>query len=76
MHGRHAQRLLVALREGGQDHGYRRIPTFMLQQVGGASPKAVEVRAIGRVESQEWNVPSRPRRSQDVHEEAKVRRES
>jgi hypothetical protein len=44
-----------------------------LEKESGASLKAVGARITGRVEPQEWSVPSRPRRSQEVYQEAKVR---
>jgi hypothetical protein len=53
--------------------GYTRILTYTLEAESGASLKAVGARITGRVEPQEWSVPSRPRRSQPVYQEAKVR---
>jgi hypothetical protein len=53
--------------------GYTRVLTYSLEQESGASLKAVGARVTGRVEPQEWNVPSRPRRSQSVYKEPKVR---
>jgi|SRR5579884_1462284 len=53
--------------------GYRRILTYTLEEESGASLRAVGARVTGRVEPQEWNVPSRPRRSQEVYAKAKLR---
>ncbi len=53
--------------------GYSRILTYTLEQESGASLKAVGAKITGRVQPQEWSVPSRPRRSQDAYKEAKVR---
>ncbi len=53
--------------------GYTRILTYTLEKESGASLKAVGARITGRVEPQEWSVPSRPRRSQEVYKAAKLR---
>ncbi len=53
--------------------GYTRILTYTLDAESGASLRAVGARITGRVEPQEWSVPSRPRRSQKVYGERKVR---
>src|SRR5262245_57722600 len=53
--------------------GYRRVITYSLEKESGASLRAVGARITGRVEPQEWSVPSRPRRSQPVYLESKVR---
>src|SRR5947209_10324264 len=49
--------------------GYRRILTYTLEEESGASLRAVAARITGRVEPQEWSVPSPPRRSQAVYHE-------
>lgn len=53
--------------------GYTRILTYTLEAESGSSLKAVGAKVTGRVEPQEWSVPSRPRRSQEVYKEPKVR---
>lgn len=53
--------------------GYTRIVTYSLASETGASLRAVGARVTGEVKPQEWSVPSRPRRSQPVFKEAKVR---
>ena len=51
--------------------GYSRIITYTLAEESGASLKAVGGRIVGEVEPKEWNVPSRPRKSQGVYGKAK-----
>jgi hypothetical protein len=53
--------------------GYKRIITYTLASESGASLKAVGARVTGEVQPQEWDVPSRRRRSQNVYREAKGR---
>lgn len=53
--------------------GYTRILTYTLESESGSSLKAVGAKITGRVEPQEWSVPSRTRRSQEVYKEPKVR---
>jgi len=53
--------------------GYAKIITYTLEKECGSSLKAVGAKITGRVEPQEWSVPSRPRKSQGVYKEPKVR---
>lgn len=53
--------------------GNTRVLTYTLEKESGASLKAVGARITGRVEPQEWSVPSRPRRTQLVYQEPKLR---
>lgn len=53
--------------------GYEKVITYTLEEEAGASLKAVGAKVVGRVEPKEWSVPSRPRKSQKVYEEAKVK---
>lgn len=53
--------------------GYTRILTYTLEAESGASLKAVGARITGYVEPQEWSVPSRPRPTQAVYSESKLR---
>lgn len=53
--------------------GYRRIVTYTLAREPGTSLRAVGARVTGEVEPQEWTKPSRPRRSQPVYAEKKIR---
>lgn len=53
--------------------GYRRVITYSLEAECGSSLKAVGARITGEVKPQEWSVPSRPRKSQEVYKEAKAR---
>lgn len=57
----------------GREMGYSSIITYSLQEESGASLKAIGAKVTGRVEPQEWSVPSRPRKSQPVYKAAKVR---
>ena len=50
--------------------GYARVITFTLEEESGASLKAVKARIVGEVRPQEWNVPSRLRKSQAVYGKA------
>lgn len=47
--------------------GYRSVITYSLEKESGASLRAVGARVAGRVEPQEWSVPSRARRNQAVY---------
>lgn len=51
--------------------GYQKVITYTLQKESGASLKAVGAKIVGKVQPQEWDVPSRPRRSQAVYGQAK-----
>jgi hypothetical protein len=51
--------------------GYSRIITYTLQEEYGASLKAVGARIVSEVHPQEWSVPSRRRKTQDVYNKAK-----
>src|ERR1043165_7510272 len=51
--------------------GYRRTIMYTLAEESGASLRAVGARVVGEVQPQQWNVPSRPRRSQKVYGKAK-----
>lgn len=53
--------------------GYRKVITYTLADELGASLKAVGGRVVGEVRPQEWSVPSRPRKSQDVYGKAKLK---
>lgn len=53
--------------------GYRRVITYTLEEESGASLRGVGAKVTGRVEPQEWTVPSRPRNSQSVYQHAKLR---
>jgi hypothetical protein len=53
--------------------GYRRIITYTLAEDSGASLKAVGARVVGKVQPQEWSVPSRPRKSQPVYGQVKLK---
>lgn len=53
--------------------GYLKVITYTLADESGASLKAVGGRVVGEVRPQEWNVPSRPRKSQDVYGKAKLK---
>lgn len=53
--------------------GYRKVITYTLADESGASLKAVGGRVVGEVRPQEWGVPSRPRKSQDVYGKAKLK---
>jgi hypothetical protein len=53
--------------------GYERAITDTLKGESGASLRAVGDKVVGEVHPQEWNVPSRPRRSQPVYGEAKLK---
>jgi hypothetical protein len=57
----------------GQLMGYRKVITYTLQDESGASLKAVGGRVVGEVQPQEWSVPSRPRKSQDVYGKSKLK---
>jgi hypothetical protein len=53
--------------------GYTRIITYTLADESGASLRAVGAKVTGEVEPQEWSKPSRPRKSQAVYGEEKLR---
>jgi len=51
--------------------GYSRVITYTLEEECGACLRAVGARIVGKVEPQEWSVPSRPRRTQPVYAKRK-----
>jgi hypothetical protein len=51
--------------------GYRKVVTYTLQEESAASLKAVGARLVGEVQPQEWDVPSRPRKTQPIYGKAK-----
>jgi hypothetical protein len=53
--------------------GYQKVITYTLEEESGASLRAVGAKDIGEVRPQEWSVPSRPRKSQEVYGKAKVK---
>ncbi len=53
--------------------GYARVITYTLEAEAGASLRAVGAKVTGKVEPQEWGVPSRPRASQKVYAQPKFR---
>jgi hypothetical protein len=53
--------------------GYQHIITYTLEEESGASLKAVGAQVICQMRAKEWNVPSRPRKSQEVYGKAKVK---
>ena len=53
--------------------GYAKIVTYTLASESGASLKAVGAKLVGKVRPQEWSVPSRPRKSQQVYKEPKLK---
>jgi hypothetical protein len=53
--------------------GYRQVITYTLADESGASLKAVGGKIVGEVRPQQWSVPSRPRKSQDVYGKAKLK---
>jgi hypothetical protein len=53
--------------------GYSRVITYTLSHESASSLKAVGAKAVGTVEPKEWSVPSRPRKSQEVYGQAKVK---
>lgn len=53
--------------------GYERVITYTLEEESGASLRAVGARVVGSTRAQEWSVPSRPRKSQEVYGKAKVK---
>jgi len=53
--------------------GYSKVITYTLAEESGASLKAVGGRIVGEMRPQEWSVPSRPRKSQPVYGQAKVK---
>lgn len=57
----------------GRLMGYSTVFTYSMADESGASLRAVGARITGRVEPQEWSVPSRPRKKQDVYQKAKLR---
>lgn len=61
------------VRRIGQLMGYERIFTYTLASEPGSSLKAAGAKLVGEVRPQEWSVPSRPRRSQPVYQEPKLK---
>lgn len=53
--------------------GYEKVITYTLAEESGTSLKAVGGRVIGEVQAKEWSVPSRPRKSQRVFGQAKLK---
>ena len=53
--------------------GYKWVITYTLDQESSASLRAVGAKITGRIDPREWSVPSRPRRTQAVYKETKVR---
>lgn len=53
--------------------GYDKIVTYTLAEESGASLRAVGARQTKEVRPQEWSVKSRPRKSQRVYKEKKIR---
>ncbi len=53
--------------------GYAAVLTYTLEEESGASLRAVGAKVTGRVEPQQWSVPSRPRRRQPIYDLPKFR---
>src|SRR5262245_1127024 len=62
---------LVGVASAGR--GYEKVITYTLAEKSGASLRAVGAQVVGQVEPKEWSVSSRPRESQAVYGEAKVK---
>lgn len=56
--------------------GGKRLVTYTLADESGASLRGAGWQITARKSAQEWNVPSRPRRSQTVYKQAKLRWEA
>lgn len=56
--------------------GYRRVIEYTLATESGASLRAAGFRLAGRVKGKEWDRPGRPRRSQKVYSQDKLRWEA
>jgi hypothetical protein len=53
--------------------GYTRIITYTLEEESGASLRGVGAKCVSEVKPQQWSVASRPRKSQAVYDEKKLR---
>jgi len=53
--------------------GYKKIITYTLTKETGASLRAIGAKPVANCKPQEWNCKKRPRKTQDVYKEEKVR---
>jgi len=53
--------------------GYTKVITYTLEEESGGALRAVGAQVVGTVQPQEWNVPSRPRTSQEVYGKPKLK---
>lgn len=65
--------LYSRVRRIGQLMGYTQVITYTLSSESGSSLKAVGAVVVGEVRPQEWSVPSRPRKTQPVYQEPKLK---
>jgi hypothetical protein len=65
--------LYSRVRRIAQLMGYSTVITYTLASESGASLKAAGGVVVGGVRPQEWSVPSRPRKSQAVYQEPKLK---